>query len=165
MQKYLFIFMLCIALKSTAQLSGGFSGIYNFQTESVGLGARALFREQKQIQISPQFAYFLPFNKVHEWTLGVALQYRVVKIGKFQSYALGHVGFNRWINFEDSYMKDAQPNNWNGEVGVGIRVGRNVKSFAEWRYNTKHREASIHIGLLFNKNAFTPKKQKCAAYD
>jgi hypothetical protein len=62
-------------------------------------------------------------------------------------------------------MKDAQPNNWNGEVGVGIRVGRNVKSFAEWRYNTKHREASIHIGLLFNKNAFTPKKQKCAAYD
>jgi hypothetical protein len=57
----------------------GFSGIYNFQTESLGIGARTIFREKKQIQISPQFSYFLPANKIHEWTLGASAQYKFLK--------------------------------------------------------------------------------------
>jgi hypothetical protein len=48
-----------------AQSEVGFSGIYNFQTESIGLGGRAIFREKKKIQISPQLSYFLPFNKMY----------------------------------------------------------------------------------------------------
>lgn len=165
MRKQLFILFILFTSNVSAQVAGGFSGIYNFQTESLGVGARALFREQKQIQISPQFSYFIPGNKINEWTLGASVQYRFFKAWKFQSYALAHAGYNRWINYEDSFMKDAQLNNWNGEVGLGVILGKKIRPFAEWRYNTKHREASLHVGLIFNKNSFKGKKEKCAAYD
>ena len=165
MGRYILIFILFFTTRLTAQVSGGVTGIYNFQTESIGIGARAIVREQKQIQFSPQFSYFFPGNKINEWTIGCSVQYRFFKTGKFQSYALAHGGYNRWTNFEDSFMKDAKLNNWNGEVGVGIILGKRVRPFAEWRYNTKYREASIQVGLLFNKNSFKGKNEKCAAYD
>lgn len=165
MKNYIFIFILFFADNLFAQVAGGINGIYNFQTESVGLASRVLFGEQKQLQISPQFSYFIPGNKINEWTLGVSVQYRFFKMKKLQSYALVHGGYNRWTNYEDSFMKDAKLNNWNGEIGLGTVLGKKIRPFVELRYNTRHREASLHIGLLFNKNSFKLKKEKCAAYD
>jgi hypothetical protein len=143
----------------------GFSGIYNFQTESFGIGGRTILREKKLIQISPQISYFLPVNKIHEFTLGASAQYKFFKRKKIQAYTLVHVGYNRWINYESSFMKDARLNNWNTEVGVGVILGKKIKPFVEWRYNARHQEASLHVGLMFNKNSFKGKKEKCAAYD
>jgi len=165
MQKYVFFSFLLSVSELSAQIVGGFSGIYNFQTESFGIGARVVFPEQKKIQFSPQFSYFIPGNQVHEWTAGAAVQYRFFELKKIQTYTLAHLGYNRWLNFEDSPAIDAKLNNWNGELGFGVILGKNTRPFVEWRYNTRHREALIHVGLLFNKNSFKPKKEKCAAYD
>lgn len=160
-----FLFYLFFATGLLAQSEVGFSGIYNFQTESFGIGGRTILREKKLIQISPQLSYFLPANKINEWTLGASAQYKFFKRKKIQSYALVHLGYNRWINYESSFMKDARLNNWNAELGVGVVFGKKIKPFVEWRYNTRHQEASLHVGLLFNKNSFKGKKEKCAAYD
>ena len=165
MDRYILIFILFFASRLSAQVSGGVTGIYNFQTESFGIGARAIFREKKQIQISPQFSYFLPTNKIHEWTLGASAQYKFFKRKKIQSYTLVHLGYNRWMNYESSDMKDAMLNNWNAEVGAGVVFGKKIKPFVEWRYNTRHQEGMLHVGLLFNKNSFKGKREKCAAYD
>ena len=165
MQKYFFIFFLFLFTNISAQVAGGFTGIYNFQTESFGIGARLLFPANKKIQFSPQFSYFLPGSNIHEWTAGVAVNYRFFELRKIQTYTLAHLGFNRWMNFEDSPAIDAKLNNWNGELGFGVVMGKNTRPFIEWRYNTRHREALIHVGLLFNKNSFKQKKEKCAAYD
>jgi hypothetical protein len=148
-----------------AQSGVGFSGIYNFQTESIGIGGRAIFREKKKIQISPQLSYFLPSNKIHELTLGASAQYKFFKRKKIQSYTLVHIGYNRWMNYESSFMKDAMPNNWNAELGVGVVFGKRIKPFLEWRYNLRHQEGMLQVGLLFNKDSFKGKKEKCAAYD
>jgi hypothetical protein len=160
-----FLFSVFFVSNLLAQSEVGFSGIYNFQTESLGIGARAIFREKKQIQISPQFSYFLPTNKIHEFTLGASAQYNFLKRKKIQSYTLVHLGYNRWMNYESSDMNDARLNNWNAEIGVGVVFGKKIKPFVEWRYNARHQEASLHVGLMFNKNSFKGKKEKCAAYD
>jgi len=160
-----FLFSVFFVSNLLAQSEVGFSGIYNFQTESLGIGARAIFREKKQIQISPQFSYFLPTNKIHEFTLGASAQYNFLKRKKIQSYTLVHLGYNRWVNYESSFMKDARLNNWNAEIGVGVVFGKKIKPFVEWRYNTRHQEGMLHVGLRLNKNSFKRKKEKCAAYD
>ena len=160
-----FVFCLFFTGHLLSQSEVGFSGIYNFQTESFGIGGRTILREKKLIQISPQFSYFLPTNKIYEWTLGASAQYKFLKRKKIQSYTLVHVGYNRWVNYESSFMKDAMLNNWNAELGVGVVFGKKIKPFVEWRYNTRHQEGMLHVGLLFNKNSFKGKKEKCAAYD
>jgi hypothetical protein len=160
-----FIFSVFFASNLLAQSEVGFSGIYNFQTESFGIGGRTTFRGKEKIQISPQISYFLPVNKIHEFTLGASAQYNFLKSKKIQSYTLVHLGYNRWMNYESSDMKDATLNNWNAEVGVGVVFGKKIKPFVEWRYNTRHREGMLHLGLMFNKNSFKGKKEKCAAYD
>jgi hypothetical protein len=160
-----FLFSVFFVSNLLAQSEVGFSGIYNFQTESLGIGARGIFREKKQIQISPQFSYFLPTNKIHEFTLGASAQYNFLKRKKIQSYTLVHLGYNRWMNYESSDMNDARLNNWNAEIGVGVVFGKKIKPFVEWRYNTRHQEGMLHVGLMFNKNSFKGKKEKCAAYD
>jgi hypothetical protein len=165
MRIFAVLFYLFFASGLLAQSEVGFSGIYNFQTESFGIGTRAIFREKKKIQISPQLSYFLPFNKIHEWTIGAAAQYKFIKRKKIQSYSLVHLGYNRWINYESSYMKDAMLNNLNAEVGVGLVFGKRIRPFLEWRYNIRHQEGMLQVGLFFNKNSFKAKKEKCAAYD
>jgi len=160
-----FVFCLFFTGHLLSQSEVGFSGIYNFQTESFGIGGRTILREKKLIQISPQISYFLPVNKIHEFTLGASAQYKFFKRKKIQAYTLVHVGYNRWINYESSFMKDARLNNWNTEAGVGVILGKKIKPFVEWRYNARHQEASLHVGLMFNKNSFKGKKEKCAAYD
>ena len=73
-----------------------------------------------------------------------------------------HLGYNRWINFENSDMKDAMLNNWNAEVGAGMVFGKKIKPFVEWRYNARHQEGTLHVGLLFDKSSFKGKKEKSA---
>ncbi len=143
----------------------GFSALYNMQAEGFGVGARWELRSEKDWQFVPQFSYFLPFNKVHEWTVGIAVQRVLFRQGKWSGYALGHLGYNKWMNPEASAMKNAQSNNWNGELGAGMKWGKRIKPFIEWRYNIRFQEAHWQLGLLFSVKGGGPKKEKCAAYN
>lgn len=166
MLRFVFFFLMLQCLNGTLNAQAlGVSGLYNLQTESMGVGARLELRSDKRLQWVPQFSYFLPFNKVHEWTLGMSVQYGVVRVNKFNAYGLAHLGYNQWLNYQDSKMKGAQPQNWNGELGVGVQYGKSFKPFLEWRYNVHFQEAHLQAGILFRVKKGSAKKEKCAAYD
>ncbi len=148
-----------------AQIEWGGTGIYNFQSASFGSGARCVLRSQKKIQIVPQASYFFSFNKVHEWTIGAAIHAQLIKKGKWNGYSILHSGFNQWLSYQNSSLKNAKLNNWNAEIGAGLSRGRNLKLFLEWRYNVKFKEAHVQLGILFSSLRSTKKKEKCAAYN
>ncbi len=159
------LFVLCFFSMNSRAQSVGLSALYNMQSESSGLAIRAELKSETDWQFVPQFSYFLPFNQIHEWTIGLAIQRNFWKQEKWNGYCLGHLGFNRWINNEESKMKNAQPNNWNAELGLGMKWGGRTKPFIEWRYNVRFQEAHWQLGLLFRVSGKGAKKEKCAAYN
>jgi len=145
-----FIPFLLLAEKATAQTVGaGAEAIYNFQTESFGSGIRATVFPNKRISLSPQFSYFFPFNKIHEYTLGLAIEGKIVRIKAFQFYALAHGGYNKWLNYKSSALKGAKATNWNFEGGAGITTNTCLRPFLEYRYNIKFRETHLNLGFIY----------------
>ena len=148
-----------------SQIEWGATGIYNLQSESFGSGVRCVLRSQKKIQIVPQASYFFAFNKVHEWTIGAAINAELLKNGKWNVFSILHSGFNQWLSYQNSSLKNAKLNNWNAEIGAGLSRGRSLKIILEWRYNVKFKEAHAQLGVLFSPKGSTKKKEKCAAYN
>jgi hypothetical protein len=145
-----FLLLFGEATECLAQNFGlGASGLYNFQTESVGAGLRGVVFPNKVISISPQVSYYFPFNKVHEITGGLSLEAKFARTRLFNIYGLAHGGYNRWISYDASALPDAQPNNWNFEGGIGVSGQKCLRFFAEYRYNLKFRETHLNAGLLY----------------
>ncbi|MEY3599090.1 MAG: hypothetical protein RL521_1512, partial [Bacteroidota bacterium] len=80
-------------------------------------------------------------------------------------YGLAHLGYNNWINFQESKMNGAQKSNWNGELGAGVQLGKRFNPFFEWRYNVHFQEAHVQAGILIRIKKGSAKKEKCAAYN
>lgn len=146
----LIFFILFFPIVINAQTIGaGGSLIYNPQTESAGFGLRAMIFPNKVYSIVPQFSYYPSFNKVHEFNIGLGLEYKFWKRKSYYIYVLGHGGYDSWINYEESPMKDAKRNNWNLEGGIGISTWRCLRPFFEYRYNTKFMETNAQLGLIY----------------
>lgn len=161
----LFVVVMFWPTMALSQVEWGATGMYNLQSESFGLGMRCVFRPHKKIQIVPQASYFFAFNKVHEWTFGAAINAQLLSKGRWSSYSIIHGGFNQWMSYQNSKLKNARLNNWNAEIGAGVSRGKSVKLFLEWRYNIKFQEAHLQLGFLFSPKLGSTKKEKCAAYN
>jgi hypothetical protein len=147
---FLFLFALITSIKGKAQNIGiGADLMYNFQTESVGAGARVNFFPNNTISFVPQFSYYPGFNKIHEYYLGLGLECKVIRSKKFNYYLMGHGAFNSWLNYSSSSMEGAKQSNWNLEGGVGITTNRCLRPFLEYRYNLKFQETHLRFGLLY----------------
>jgi hypothetical protein len=160
----LFFFGLSWSIKGQSTLLG-VSGLYNFQTESAGVGMRWNMLAQKKLSLSLQTSYYLPFFKVNELNFGLALQYQLIQVKKLGFYSLAHSGYNRWISFEKSHMKNAQMNNWNAEIGAGVYWKGKVRPFLEWRYNVRFQEAHVQWGVMLPIAKGKGNHEKCAAYN
>lgn len=166
--KTLFLFLLLETTISYSQNIGiGASAIYNFQTESFGAGARVSIFPNNRLSIVPQASYYFKFNKVEEYLVGVSFEYKFIYREKFHIYGLAHGAFNQWLSYDRSAMKGAKPNNWNGELGLGISTNTCLRPFLEYRYNFKFFETHLQLGLLYifgcrdrNKHSV----DRCAAY-
>jgi hypothetical protein len=124
--------------------------IYNFQTKSWGMDIRANFKPMKKLRFVPQFTYFPSFNKIHEYYLGLGLEYSLGYIQNYNLYLLGHGGYNAWVNYDESRLKEAQYSNWVGEIGLGLsKPIKCWRPFVEFRYNFKWKESSFHLGVLY----------------
>ncbi len=150
MRTIIISFFLFISFVVQSQTIGaGASAIYNIQTESIGAGIRASIFPNKRISIVPQFSYFFPFNKINEYTVGLGVEGKFIKREKINVYATIHGGYNSWLNYKSSPMKDAKPTNWNFEGGIGISTNTCLRPFLEYRYNTRFRETHLDLGFLY----------------
>ncbi len=147
---FILLLILLLPLLSKSQTFGvGASAIYNFQSEGTGAGVRFLILPTSKIRIVPQFSYFFPFNKVEEYTIGLSVEYKFIRKEKVNFYAIAHGGYNSWLNYKSSPMKDAQANNWNLEGGIGVTIPTCLRPFLEYRYNLKFRETHLDLGLIY----------------
>jgi len=151
MKKVILSFLIVVSsLVLNAQNFGlGASAMYNFQTESFGFGARANFFPNRTISFVPQFTYCPGFGKITEYTIGMGLEYKIRRGNKLTYYLLGHAGYNRWSNYDESSMKGAEPTNWNAEAGIGVTTNKCLRPFLEYRYNVKFMETHLRLGLLY----------------
>ena len=139
--------------------------MYNFQTESFGAGARVNIFPNNRLSIVPQASYYFAFNKVEEYYVGLALEYKIIQRERFNIYALAHGAYNNWISYERSPMKGAKPNNWNGEAGIGISTNKCLRPFLEYRYNFNFKETHLRLGLLYIFGCRGGSEaDRCAAY-
>lgn len=141
-----------ILVVNTAQAQNtgfGASGLYNFQTEGIGAGLRYSIHPNENMSFGPQLSYYFPFNKVHEVSLGLGIEYKYLRRDLFDFYALTHVGYNRWLNYEVSPMKGAKPNNYNLEGGLGLVMTTCLRPFVEYRYNLAFKETHLQMGIIY----------------
>lgn len=146
----LFLLYILLSLTVSAQkYAAGGSVMYNLQTESVGFGARGILNPNRNWSYSLQISYHPSFNPVHEYNLGLGAEYKFMRQRKVFFYLLGHGGYNGWINYKESPMKDPKYSNWNVEGGVGASMWTCLRPFIEWRYNANFREAHFQLGLIY----------------
>lgn len=135
---------------SNAQNFGvGGSAMYNFQTESFGLGARANFFPNSTLSFVPQFTYYPGWGPVKEYMIGMALELKIKRGNTLNWYLLGHGAYNNWQNHENSAMEGAEPSNINLEAGLGVATNSCLRPFLEYRYNTRFQETHLRLGLLY----------------
>ncbi len=128
----------------------GLSGIYNFETEGIGGGLRVAFRAANRLSIVPQIQYFPAFNTVHEFFGGVNLHYDILYRGNLTAYLIAGGSANSWSNYQESAYSKAKAFNIIPEAGVGVTMGRRqLRPFAEWRYNPIWKEAALHVGVMY----------------
>lgn len=141
---------LFLSKQSNSQTIGaGASAIYNIQTESFGAGVRVTVFPNSRISLTPQFSYFFPFNKINEYTIGLGIEGKFIKRENVNFYGILHGGYNSWINYKSSGLKDAKPTNWNFEGGIGISTNTCLRPFLEYRYNLKFRETHLNLGFIY----------------
>ena len=141
---------LVLSLSGRAQNVGvGADVMYNFQTESLGFGARASIFPNGTLSFVPQLSYYPGFNKIHEYYLGLGLEYKVWKPQNFVFYLIGHGAYNNWLNYASSAMDGAKKTNWNLEGGLGVTTNKCLRPFLEYRYNLKFQETHLRLGLLY----------------
>ncbi len=152
-KSYIIVILFTLPLLGFNQNVGiGGSALYNFQSETFGAGARIIFFPNSTLSIVPQYSrslFSLGPIPIHEWTLGLSLELKVLRLNSFNFYLLAHGGYNNWMNFEASSMEGAAPTNWNAEAGIGISTNKCLRPFLEYRYNIKFQETHLQLGLLY----------------
>lgn len=148
---FLIIFVLLISYSLKAQKIGvGGSAMWNFQSESLGVGARVNFFPNNTISYVPQFSYYSLFiGSISEWTLGLSIEAKIKRGNTFNWYLLAHGGYNNWSNAGSSALEGASSTNWNLEGGAGVTTNWCLRPFLEYRYNIKFQETHLRLGVLY----------------
>lgn len=150
--KKIFLILLITALPyySFSQKIGiGGSAMWNFQTESMGLGARVNFFPNSTISYVPQFTWYSLIGNISEWMLGLGIEAKIKRGNTFNYYLMAHGAYNNWSNAGSSGLEDAQKANWNLEGGIGVTTNWCLRPFLEYRYNVKFQETHLRLGLLY----------------
>lgn len=146
----LIFFVLIISLSVNAQKIGaGGSAMWNFQTESMGLGARVNFFPNNTISYVPQFTWYGLIGPISEWTVGLSIEAKMIRGNTFNWYLMAHGGYNNWGNAGSSVLENASTTNWNLEGGAGVTTNWCLRPFLEYRYNIKFQETHLRLGLLY----------------
>jgi hypothetical protein len=138
-----------------AQKTGvGGSVIYNLQTRSFGIGARAEYPIEQitlleGLSLAPQIAYYPSFNNIHEFFIGTSVHLGVYTFKQWKVYGLTNISYNGWINHKDSGIENAKFSNLGFELGGGITSTNCIRPFFEYRYNVKWKEANLRLGLIY----------------
>ncbi|MCX7954087.1 MAG: hypothetical protein N3A01_02730 [Bacteroidales bacterium] len=153
----------------------GIAAVFNPQTESFGANFRFSYKINS-LCIVPQVTYYPSFNKIHEYYIGISFQRDMVFYKTLTLYVVIHGGYNGWINYKNSAVKNAKYSNWNLEGGTGLKTTHCIFPFIEYRYNIKWKETNFNLGFMYKfgcksgktksaKNYKYGKSKTCPAYD
>lgn len=161
----IFLFICRIGI-SQGNWALGAGGIYNFQSNGIAAELRAFIPVTERIAVSPQIHYFFPFNDIHEYYAGLALQYSLFPNRIWTIYPLAAAYYNRWQNSDDFTGSVAKPNNISEKVGIGIMKNTGcLRPYVEQRYDFKWKEFNLHLGvLLYFGDCYTWSPDRCPAY-
>ena len=163
----IFIVMTLGSIQVFAQVQIGFgvSGSYNFQSEGWGFGARAEGYVIKSLSVVLQGQYNPTFNKVHEVNGGLELHYAPYYHPIVRAYVLAGGSVNYWFNYAESNYHLAKPLNFIAEVGGGlVFLDKQVRPFAEYRYNPIYLEGSVVVGIMYFPSFYIRNRTTCPAY-
>ena len=140
LKKSVFILLLLLVnhfnIYSQDKFSFGFSGVYNFPLNSVGIGLRAQVPIIPKVFVVPQLKYFPSFNTIHELYGGINVHYALVegniRPGGFKRsidpeipmiYLAVGAQYNRWINYVETQQSNSKPNNFLiGDLGPSVHA-------------------------------------------
>ena len=142
--------LFCSTFCFSQSIGAGGSATWNFQSESMGIGARVNFFPDNTISYVPQFSYYSLFiGSISEWTVGLSIEAKIIRGNTFNYYLMVHGGYNNWGNAGSSTLENASTANYNLEGGVGITTNWCLRPFLEYRYNVKFQETHLRLGLLY----------------
>jgi hypothetical protein len=134
----------------------GASGIYNFNTNGIGVGLRAYIPVKDKWAVIPQLNWFPPFNTVSGFYPGVSAQYNFWEAARFTGYVMGsgHISISAKASASagdtSSSVSKSESHDIGGEVGAGLLFGhRCIVPFAEYRYNPVTSQSLAHVGLYW----------------
>lgn len=145
----LLIIILSPSLSYSQKIGVGGSAMWNFQTESLGLGGRVNFFPNNTISYVPQFTWYSLIGNISEWMVGLSIEAKIKRGNTFNYYLLAHGAYNNWSNAGSSGLDGAQTTNWNLEGGIGVTTNWCLRPFLEYRYNIKFQETHLRLGVLY----------------
>lgn len=163
------IFIIVCLLSSLSRAQFGFndwglgaSGIYNFQTNGIGFGARGYFSFGDNLAIVPKFNLFPGIhlsnlaNGIKESYVGLNVHYKINPWHSWHFYALFDASYNKWKNYQYFTTSRAQLRSFSMEGGIGLMRTRGcIRPFVEVDYNLKWRESNLRVGFyIFFQDCF-----------
>jgi len=128
----------------------GPSVIYNYAANEFGFGLRSHLILSKEFTISPQIQYFPGFNQYSEMYLGIGAHSNTTPLYRWGLYGLAYVGLQQWFNHENFVTPKAKASNLALEPGIGVVRNKGcLRPFGEARYNTKWKEGTVRIGIMW----------------
>ncbi|MEI7594565.1 MAG: hypothetical protein WCK02_02375 [Bacteroidota bacterium] len=147
----LFFIVFINSSKSQTIVGAGVGAIYNFQANGFGADVRVLTHLYRNIYAMPRFAYFPGNNKINEFYAGADIDWFLANIKKkYTPYIFTGFHYNCWLNNIIYNSEKATKNNLAIEPGLGFLIKKGCYNpYIETRYNTKWKEFSLEIGIIF----------------
>lgn len=145
------LFLLINQSKAQIVSDAAVAGIYNFQSNGIGVDGRLLISLYGTLFAVPRVSYFPSFNNTHEYYAGADIAKYFYLVNNVNIYIFAGGYYNNWVNHKDFYSTSATQHNFTIEPGAGLLWYKGcINPFIEGRYSSKWKEYSVSVGILLH---------------
>lgn len=151
--------LLCLNSFSQEGWGIGACGLYNFNENLPGVGARVLIPVHKKLYAVPYVYYYFPNA---EFSGGLSAMVPFYKYQSFSFYAIASGTFRASVSVtvNDSTTSSNKSYKAEGEAGIGVLIGKGcLKGMVEPRYAIINKEVTLRAGLVYFLSCSQHKKR------